>query len=171
MRQEAETRCGDVRGGMESGCPPPPSEGSPWSGMTSSGQTFPGAAAEGWTSTEDTAGPSVHMVVLLLEAGQRRLIKVEEAIQLKDPQCRDYHLRKFLCTLQELDKRLNHEQGGSLVANLTRVYGWWGGEAAEASDREDLPRLKRIHGQMGDIRRSWEHVLFGGVCLSENPEF
>ncbi len=161
----------EARGSMRAEGPSPPPEGVHPFGTMAPGQPCTGPASEQPASPVDATGATVHMVVLLLEAGQRRLLKVEEAIQRKDAQCRDYHLRKFLCTLQELDKRLNHEAGGSLVANLTRVYGWWGAEAAEACDGEDLPRLTRIHEQMGDIRRSWEHVLFEGVGLSENPEF
>lgn len=112
-----------------------------------------------------------HMVVLLLEGGQRFLAKAEEAIERQDPMIRDHYLKRVLAILEELTRRLNHEQGGELVDNLTRVYGWWGREVLDAGGQEDVDRLKLIASQMGEIRRSWEHVLFQGEGMSENLEF
>jgi flagellar protein FliS len=112
-----------------------------------------------------------HMVVLLLEAGQRHLAKAQEAIQRRNPVIRDRCISRVLAVLTELVNRLNHEQGGALVDNLVRIYEWWGREVVEAGAQDDLPRLELIHSQMGEIRRSWEHVLFQGVGMSENPEF
>ncbi len=84
---------------------------------------------------------------------------------------RDYHLKRVLAILQELTRRLNHEQGGELVDHLIRVYDWWGREVLDAGKQEDVDRLKVIASQMGEIRRSWEQVLFQGVGMSENLEF
>ena len=112
-----------------------------------------------------------HMVVLLLEGGQRHLAKAQEAIRNQDPMIRDYYINKVLVILTELVNRLNHEQESDLVDNLVRVYDWWGREIVEASTHDDEDRLKLISSQMGEIRKSWEHVLFQGEGLTENPEF
>lgn len=112
-----------------------------------------------------------HIVVLLLEGGQRFLAKAEEAIERRDPMIRDYYLERALAILKELTRRLNHEQGGELVDNLIRVYDWWGREVLAAGEQDDVDRLKLISSQMGEIRRSWEHVLFQGEGMSENLEF
>jgi flagellar biosynthetic protein FliS len=84
---------------------------------------------------------------------------------------RDHHLKRVLAILAELTRRLNHDQGGELVDNLIRVYDWWGRELLDAGAQDDGYRLKLIASQMGEIRRSWEHVLFQGEGMSENPEF
>ncbi len=112
-----------------------------------------------------------HMVVLLLEGGQRHLAKAQEAIRSQNPMVRDHHINKVLGILTELVTRLNHEQGSDLVDNLVRVYDWWGREVVEAGVLNDEDRLKVISSQMGEIRKSWEQVLFQGEGLSENPEF
>jgi flagellar biosynthetic protein FliS len=119
---------------------------------------------------EPTAIPE-HMVVLLLEGGQRHLAKAQEAIQQKNPLIRDHHINKVLAILTELVSRLNHEQPSDLVDNLVRVYEWWGSEVVDAGLQNDEDRLKVISSQMGEIRKSWEQVLFQGEGLSENPEF
>ncbi len=112
-----------------------------------------------------------HMVVLLLEGGQRFLAEAQEAIRRQDSTIRDYFVNKVLAILTELVNRLNGETGGDLVDNLVRVYDWWGVEVLAAASENDEQRLRVVAAQMGEIRKSWEQVLFGGEGLSENPEF
>lgn len=112
-----------------------------------------------------------HMVVLLLEGAQRFLAEAQEAIRRQDSSIRDYFINKVLAILTELVNRLNGEAGGDLVDNLVRIYDWWGREILEAAIQNDDHRLKVVALQMGEIRRSWEQVLFRGEGLSENPEF
>jgi flagellar biosynthetic protein FliS len=112
-----------------------------------------------------------HIVVLLLEAGQRFVTKAGEAIRRVDPMVRDHHLKKTLSILEELNNRLDAVNGGPLAGNLSRVYEWWGQEILAAGEEDDAPRLSVVATQMGEIRRAWEAVLFRGMGLSENPEF
>ncbi|WLT31810.1 flagellar export chaperone FliS [Geothrix sp. PMB-07] len=123
---------------------------------------------EGSSLAESGAIPE-HVVVLLLEAAQRFLVKLEEALPGGDPRPREYFVKKLLAILDALHQRLNHEAGGELVGNLIRLYAWWGHEIIEASDAADGPRLKRVCAQMGDIRQAWEKVLFQGEGMSEGP--
>jgi flagellar protein FliS len=122
-------------------------------------------------STPVQAEPVVipeHMVVLLIEGGQRLLVQIAEAIGCDDSRLRDHILRKVLTILKELHRRLNHEQGGELVDNLIRLYDWWRSEILDASEKGDVERLNRVRTQMGDIRQAWEHVLFQGEGMSES---
>lgn len=112
-----------------------------------------------------------HMVVLLLEGGQRFLAQAQEAIHRKEPLIRDHYLKRVMAILHELNSRLNPEQSSELVMNLSRVYDWWCCEILEACDRDDVDRLKTVSHQMGEIRKAWEQLLFRGEGLTENPEF
>ena len=123
--------------------------------------------------TPDQTGPAAipeHLAVLLLEGGQRFLTKIEEAIGGGDPRLKDHFIRKALAILDELHRRLNHEQGGELVDNLTWLYDWWRREILAAGNQGDVARLNRVRTQMGDIRQAWEYVLFQGEGMSESPE-
>jgi len=111
-----------------------------------------------------------HMVVLLLEGAQRFLEKAGAAILRREPLVRDHHLKKVLAILRELHRCLNHEQGGPLVDSLIQVYAWWGQEVQAAGTADDAHRLQVIASQMGEIRKTWEHVLFKGEGMSETPE-
>ena len=122
------------------------------------------------TPSEPTAIPE-HMVVLLLEAGQRFVVKLQEVVALDDPRPRAHFSKKVLAILEELDRRLNHEQGGELVDNLTRLHDWWRREVLQACETGDLERLGRVHAQMGEIRYAWEQVLFRGTGMTGNASF
>lgn len=111
-----------------------------------------------------------HMVVLLLEGAQRFLEKAEAAIHRREPLVRDHHLKKVQAILKELHRCLNHEQGGPLVDSLIQVYAWWGQEVEGAGAADDPHRLQVVASQMGEIRKTWEHVLFKGEGMSETPE-
>ena len=122
------------------------------------------------TQPEAPAIPE-HMVVLLLEAGQRFVVKLQEVVALDDPRPRAHFSKKILAILEELDRRLNHEQGGELVDNLTRMHAWWRKEVLQACEAGDLERLGRVHAQMGEIRYAWEQVLFRGTGMTGNASF
>jgi flagellar biosynthetic protein FliS len=111
------------------------------------------------------------MVILLLEGGQRFLWKIEEAVESGDPRLTDHFIKKFLAIVEELHRRLNHDEGGGLVDNLIRLYDWWRREVIDACEQGDASRLKTVASQMTEIRKAWEHVLFRGEGLTENPEF
>jgi flagellar biosynthetic protein FliS len=111
------------------------------------------------------------MAILLLEGGQRFLVQLADAIRGNDPRLMGHFVRKVCAILDELHRRLNHEQGGELVDNLIRLYGWWRHEIAEAVDTGNVERLNRVRTQMGDIRQAWEQVLFRGAGMSEGPKF
>ena len=111
-----------------------------------------------------------HVVVLLLEGGQRFLAQAGEAIRQGDALAQDHFLRRVDAILKELNSRLNHAEGGELVANLVRLYGWWAREIREAGAQGDARRLELVSSQMGEIRGAWEVVLFHGEGMSESPQ-
>lgn len=110
-----------------------------------------------------------HMVVLLLEGGQRFLVKLEESLTSDEPGLKEHFSRKVLAIIEELHRRLNHEQGGELVDNLAKLYEWWRREILLAGAEGDAERLRRVHAQMGEVRQGWEYVLFQGEGMSESP--
>ncbi len=110
-----------------------------------------------------------HIVILLLEGAQRFTVKLEEAIGASEPRLVGYFTQKVMVILEELHRRLNHEQGGELVENLIRLYEWWSREIHMAGEQGDVCRLQSVRAQMGDMRQAWEFVLFRGEGMSESP--
>lgn len=122
-------------------------------------------------ATPESAAMPEHVVVLLLEAGERFLVKLDEALGIENPRMQEHFVKKLQAILDELHRRLNHDQGGELVENLIRLYAWWRSEILAARDLGDSQRLTRVRAQMSDIRQAWEQVLFRGEGLTGNPEF
>jgi flagellar biosynthetic protein FliS len=122
---------------------------------------------------DPTPAPEIpeHIVVLLLEAAQRFIDRLQEVLGEEDPGQRAHFIHKIDAILDELHRRLNHEQGGELVGNLVRMYAWWRQEVLAASLQGNAERLQQVHAQMGGIRQAWEQVLFKGEGMSGNAEF
>jgi flagellar biosynthetic protein FliS len=51
--------------------------------------------------------------------------------------------------------RLDHEGGGELVLNLTRIYDWWLKELFEASQKNQAERLEAVERQIADMKAAW----------------
>ena len=101
------------------------------------------------------AGPE-QLMALLLEGAQRFLAQAIQGISRRDIALKAQALNRVTAILEELTLRLNHEEGGDLVANLMRVYDWWGREIIAASAELDGARLERVSRQMSEMRQAWE---------------
>ena len=98
------------------------------------------------------------LVVMLLEGGQRFLGQAISAMANRDIPAKARLVNRVSAIIEELMVRLNHEEGGDLVVNLSRLYEWWLNELFEGSQNNQPDRLERIHRQMGEVRASWEEL-------------
>lgn len=101
-----------------------------------------------------------HMALLLLEGGQRFLVRAQEALRRGDAIIAQHYRRRLLTVLGELDRSLDHRTGGELVETLSGLYAWWGEEAGRACDAGDPGTLTRIFEQMGEVRHGWEQAIY-----------
>lgn len=123
------------------------------------------------TSPADATVIPEHRVILLLEDGQQNLNKAAEAIEGQNPLVRDYHLKRVLIILQGLNEHLNPEHGTDLVVKFSQLFGSWGRDALLAGEQGDAGRIKALASELGEMRHTWEQVLFKGMGLTGNPEF
>lgn len=108
---------------------------------------------------------------LLMEAGQRFLGKALQAYERKDHSEVSRSLIRVTEIINECYCRLNHEDGGELVENLTKMYGWWSAEIMEASKTKEFARLKSVSAHMGEIRLAWEQLHEKNVKSISEIEF
>jgi flagellar protein FliS len=80
------------------------------------------------------------------------------AIQRRDVPSKAKSVNRVSAIIEELMVRLNHEEGGELVLNLTRIYDWWLQELFAASRLNQAERLQQVAVQMESIQRSWEEL-------------
>ena len=115
------------------------------------------------------AGP-VQQAALLMEAGQRFLGKAATAIEQKNFTEMGRCLRLVTEIINEALCRLNYEDGGELVDNLSKVYDKWTEMVFEASKSYDVARLRIVAGQMGEIRQAWEQLAEKQAAELQNSE-
>jgi flagellar protein FliS len=97
-------------------------------------------------------------VAMLLGAGQRFLAQAIQAMIRQDYAARGQALGRVAAIVEELASRLNHQDGGELVTNLSRIYGWWAGEITLAGEKLDPERLEKVSRVMGDLKETWEQL-------------
>lgn len=95
---------------------------------------------------------------MLLEAGQKFLGLAIVAMNNRDTAAKSRHFSRVSAIIVELRGRLNHEEGGELVLNLTRIYQWWIDVLFESSLKNEPERLQLILNQMAEMRATWEEV-------------
>lgn len=103
------------------------------------------------------AGPE-QQAALIMEAGQLHLGRAIQALSMNDAPGATRSFIRVSEVIMEATLRLNREDGGELVQNLDKLYGWWSKEIMAASHTKDLNRLEAVLSAMGEIRQAWEQL-------------
>lgn len=119
---------------------------------------YSGNVANQYLAQRINGASAEQLVVMLLEGGQRFLGQAITAMANRDIPAKARLVNRVSAIIEELMVRLNHEEGGELVANLSRLYDWWLNELFEGSQNNQPDRLERVHRQMGEVRASWEEL-------------
>lgn len=119
---------------------------------------YSGNATEQYLVQRINGASAEQLVIMLLEGGQRFLGQAITAMKNRDIPGKARLVNRVSAIIEELMVRLNHEEGGELVENLSRLYEWWLNELFEGSQSNQVDRLERIHRQMGEVRASWEEL-------------
>jgi flagellar protein FliS len=119
---------------------------------------YGGAAANQYLAQQINGASPEHLMFLLLEGAQKFLSQAVAAIQRRDIATRARMVNRVSSIVEELAVRLNYEEGGELVGNLSRVYDWWLKELFEASQKNEPQRLEIIVRQIGEMKTAWAEL-------------
>ena len=114
-----------------------------------------GTAANQYLTQQINGASPERLMFLLLEGAQRFLGQAVAAVRRRDIPTRARMVNRVSSIVEELAIRLNHEEGGELVENLTKVYDWWLKELFEASQKNQPERLEAIERQIADMKSAW----------------
>lgn len=118
--------------------------------------SYGGSAAADQYLIQRINGASVEqLAALLLEGAQRFLGQAMIAMEKKDVPSKARLINRVSSIIEELAVWVDHEQGGELAENLTRIYDWWINELFDGSQSNQVARLQFIHRQMGEMRSTW----------------
>ncbi|HLO66820.1 MAG TPA: flagellar export chaperone FliS [Holophaga sp.] len=120
--------------------------------------TYGGTAANQYLVQQINGASPERLMFMLLEGAQKFLLQAIAAIQRRDIATRARMVNRVSSIVEELAVRLNHEEGGELVDNLTRLYDWWLKELFEASQHNQADRLQVIERQIADMKVAWAEV-------------
>ena len=117
-----------------------------------------GTAANQYLTQQINGASPERLMFLLLEGAQRFLGQAVAAVRRRDIPTRARMVNRVSSIVEELAIRLNHEEGGELVENLTKVYDWWLKELFEASQKNQPERLEAIERQIADMKLAWAEL-------------
>jgi flagellar protein FliS len=119
---------------------------------------FGGKPAQQYLTQRINGATPEQLVAMLLEGAQRFLAQAIVALRSRDIAGKAKLVNRVSAIIEELAVRLNHEEGGEVVENLTRIYEWWLKELFEASQKNQPERLEFIGHQMADLKSTWDLV-------------
>jgi flagellar protein FliS len=114
-----------------------------------------GKAASNYLIQEISGSSPEHIMFMLLEGAQRFLLQAVVAIKRRDITTRARMVNRVSSIVEEMAVRLDHEGGGELVLNLTRIYDWWLKELFEASQKNQADRLEIVERQIAEMKAAW----------------
>ena len=120
---------------------------------------FGAKPAEQYLTQRINGASPEQLVAMLLEGAQKFLIQAITATRNRDIATKARMVNKVSSILEELTIRLNHEEGGELVTNLTRIYEWWLRELFDASQKNEPERLVFIGTQIAEMRATWNELI------------
>ena len=116
---------------------------------------FGGKPAQQYLTQRINGATPEQLVAMLLEGAQRFLHQAIQAMRSRDIPTKARLVNRVSAIIEELAVRLNHEEGGEVVENLTRIYEWWLKELFEASQKNQPERLEAIERQIADMKSAW----------------
>ena len=119
---------------------------------------YGGKPAQQYLAQRINGASSEQLVAMLLEGAQRFLIQAIAAVRSRDIATKARMVNKVSAIIEELTVGLNHEDGGELVVNLSRIYDWWLNELFDASQKNDPVRLEFIGRQIAEMRGTWTQL-------------
>lgn len=119
---------------------------------------YGGAVANQYLMQQINGATPEHIMFMLLEGAQKFLLQAVAAIRRRDIATRARMVNRVSSIVEELAIRLDHEGGGELVVNLTRIYDWWLKELFDASQKNQAERLEVLERQIGEMKAAWAEL-------------
>lgn len=101
---------------------------------------------------------AVELVIMLYDIMVRDLQQAIEAMHANHIELRTARLKHALLVLEQLEGSLNMDAGGSLAANLSRLYSLTRKQIMDAQMKRDPEILREMVRLLLDVRGAWAQV-------------
>lgn len=114
------------------------------------------------TVAVDTASPA-KLILMLYDGALRFLGTALEGFEIEDVQKRNETIHNNLLKAQnillELQRCLNHRDGGEFALNMFRLYDFMITQIMEANMKKQPGNLRPVMNMISEIRDAWEQMM------------
>jgi len=107
------------------------------------------------TITTQTAGPG-ELLLQLYQAAIKNIGQARLAIEAVNVPDAHKHIVRAQEILLELQRTLDHEQGGDLAPRLDALYGFMRGRLFDANMRKEIGPLDEVQGLLRSLLAAWQ---------------
>jgi flagellar protein FliS len=111
----------------------------------------------------ETRSP-LELVVMLYDGVLRHLAEARDAIERRDVPARADAVSRALAILTELQGTLNMNDGGTIAADLDRLYGYIIGRMLDVTAKQDIGAIDEIRKLLTPLRESWAQIAQQGAA-------
>lgn len=100
-----------------------------------------------------------HKIIdMLLERAIGRLAAARGLMQRGDAHAKGEHISGAMAIVTTLQSSLDHEQGGSLSANLNALYDYMSRQLIKANISNDVRCVEEVSDLLREIRTGWQGI-------------
>lgn len=114
------------------------------------------------TVAVDTASPA-KLILMLYDGATRFLGTALSGFELEDVRVRHENVHNNLMKAQniilELQRCLNHQEGGEFAMNMFRIYDFMNNQIMEANMKKEPGNIRQVVNMIGELRDAWEQMM------------
>ncbi len=119
--------------------------------------------ADAYRRVEAQSRSPLELVIMLYDGALRFLTDARTAAASKDLAGRSRGVTKTLAIVGELQSTLNVAQGGSVAAELDRLYTYVTGRLLDVSLKQDAGAIDEVYKLLSTVRDGWVQVAGQGA--------
>ena len=98
------------------------------------------------------------LITQMFDGALTRIAQAKGAISRGEIAVKAEMISKAVLIIGGLEGCINHEAGGELASNLSRLYQYMSLRLAEANIHDDIAKLNEVSGLIMEIKSAWEQI-------------
>ena len=124
---------------------------------------------DAYRRTEAQSASPMQLVVMLYDGALRFLTEAKAAQATGDLPRRAHALRRVAAIIAECHSTLDLEQGGSVAAELDRLYSYVSERLLDVTVKKDLTAIDEIHRLLTPVRNAFAEAAAQSVIAAAVP--
>ncbi len=123
----------------------------------------PARGIDAYRRTEAQSASPMQLVIMLYDGALRFLSEAKAAQAIGDMPRRAHALRRVAAIIAECHSTLDLEQGGTVAAELDRLYSYISTRLIDITVKKDATAIDEIHKLLTPVRNAWAEAAAHGV--------